>query len=206
MNAPANGQPMAVAPATEVVSTAAATGGSAGSAPNVTPPPRPEKTGVIFDWPDTMAGASPTPACKAGRYVGEYKCRLYIVATTGDGAFDVTGTIDMQLEQVTRGELLRVANGKFASATLAAIPMTADIVGELACSKSRFEGRLENGKFSVALGLPVPFTEGTFSGALTSDYDHDQSTLTEGAWDMEGELDLVPGSCKDGSWSARWVE
>jgi hypothetical protein len=162
-----------------------------------------EMTGVTFDWPETEP-SSGGAGCKPGRYVGEYACRLYIIDTSGEGAFDVSGTIDMQLEQTPDGELLRIADGHFASATLAAIPMTADIVGELDCSSARFEGRLENGLFSVALGLPIPFTVGTFSGPLSSDYDRDAAAL-DGAWDMMGELDGFPGTCMGGSWSARWV-
>jgi hypothetical protein len=160
-------------------------------------------TGVLFEWPETEPGAA--GECKPGHYVGEYSCRLYIVATDGPGAFDVSGTIDMQLEQTSDGELLKIANGVFSSDTLAAIPMHADIVGELHCSTSAFEGRLENGTFSVALDLPVPFTEGTFEGPLNADYDKSAAQLTNGEWNMTGELDLVPGSCMDGTWSAQWV-
>lgn len=165
--------------------------------------PPPEHTGVIFDWKET--DPSSRRACKPGHYVGQYMCRLFIIATEGEGAFDVSGTVDLQLEQSTQGELLRVQNGKFTSATLAAIPVAADIVGELDCSAARFEGRLENGTFSVALGLPVPFTGGTFSGPLVADYDVDAAALS-GRWDMTGELDGFPGSCMNGSWSAKWLE
>jgi hypothetical protein len=166
-------------------------------------PSPPEKTGVIFDWPETDPSASRN--CMPGRYVGEFSCRLFIVVSDGDGAFDVSGTIDMQLEQTADGELLRIAGGRFESATLAAIPMSADVVGELDCSTSRFEGRLENGVFSVALGLPIPFTEGTFSGPLGSEYDPATATLT-GTWDMMGELDGIPGTCMNGNWSAQRVQ
>jgi hypothetical protein len=83
--------------------------------------------------------------------------------------------------------------------------MTADIVGELNCSTSEFQGRLENGKFSVALGLPIPFTEGTFAGPLQSPYDMANAALSGGRWNMTGELDGFPGSCMDGTWSAHWV-
>lgn len=162
-----------------------------------------EMTGVTFDWPETEPSTGGA-GCKPGHYVGEYACRLYIIDTSGEGAFDVSGTIDMQLEQTPDGEFLRIADGHFASATLAAIPMTADIVGELDCSSARFEGRLENGLFSVALGLPIPFTVGTFSGPLSSDYDRDAAAL-DGAWEMMGELDGFPGTCMGGSWSAHWV-
>jgi hypothetical protein len=130
---------------------------------------------------------------------------LYIVATNGPGAFDVSGTVDMQLEQSADGELLRIANGKFSSDTLAAIPVNADIVGELHCSTSEFDGQLENGTFSVALDLPVPFTQGTFSGPLSADYDKSAAQMDNGKWNMMGELDLVPGSCMDGTWSAQWT-
>jgi hypothetical protein len=192
--------------------TPAATG-QAGASATQTPAPAeqapvdvaqaaPARTGVIFDWPETDPSAPRN--CKAGRYVGEFACRLFIVATTGDGAFDVSGTIDMTLEQTPDGELLRIADGKFASAALAAIPMSADIVGELDCSASRFEGRLENGIFSVALGLPIPFTQGIFSGPLSSDYDQASATLS-GTWNMMGNLDGFPGTCMNGSWSATWM-
>lgn len=158
---------------------------------------------MIFDWKET--DPSSRRACRPGHYVGQYMCRLFIIATEGEGAFDVSGTVDLQLEQSTQGELLRVQNGKFTSATLAAIPVAADIVGELDCSAARFEGRLENGTFSVALGLPVPFTEGTFSGPLVADYDVSAAALS-GRWDMTGELDGFPGSCMNGSWSAKWTD
>lgn len=166
-------------------------------------PQPPQKTGVVFEWPET--DPSVPSNCKAGHYIGEYACRLYLITTEGEGAFDISGSIDMQLEQTADGELLRIADGHFASATLVAIPVFADIVGELHCSSSRFEGRLENGTFSVALGLPVPFTEGTFSGDLNADYNQQTATLENGSWNMQGELDLFPGSCMDGSWSAHWV-
>lgn len=164
------------------------------------PPP----TGVVFEWPETDPAAA-SGACKPGHYVGEFSCRLYIIATEGNGAFDLSGTVDMQLEQTADGELLRIANGHFESTAAAAIPASGDIVGELRCSTSRFEARLENGRFSVALGLPVPFTEGTFWGPLTADYDKPRSAMINGDWDMQGELDGFPGSCMDGTWSAEWV-
>ena len=171
---------------------------------DLVPPEAHAPTGVIFDWPETDPN-NHSPACKAGHYVGEYACRLYIGVMAGSGAFDVAGMIDLRLEQTPDGELLRIADGELIGAALAAIPMHADIVGELNCSDSRFDGRLENGTFSVALGLPVPFTEGTFSGPLTADYDHDAAQLVNGEWNMQGELDLVPGSCMNGTWSAHWV-
>ena len=187
-----------------------AIGAAGGPAPAAAPPimlmPSADNapTGVMFDWPETDPNKRGA-ACKPGRYVGDYACRLFIVVNTGNGAFDVAGTIDMRLEQTSDGELLRIADGKFASDTLAAIPMHADIVGELRCSSSRFEVRLENGTFSVALGLPIPFTEGTFAGPLNADYDHTAAQMVDGDWNMQGELDLVPGSCMNGTWSARWV-
>ena len=158
---------------------------------------------MILDWKETDPNTK-TP-CKPGHYVGEYMCRLFIIRMDGDGAFDVSGTVDMQLEQSTQGELLRVQNGKFTSATLAAIPVAAEIVGELNCSASKFEGRLENGTFSVALGLDIPFTQGTFSGPLTGDYEAGPSALS-GTWNMVGELDGFPGSCMNRSWSAKWLQ
>jgi hypothetical protein len=173
--------------------------GSGSTSPTAAEPP----TGVIFDWPETDPNA--TRNCKAGRYVGEYSCRLFIVVAQGDGAFDVSGTIDMRLEQTLDGELLRISDGRFMSATLAAIPVAADIVGELDCSASRFQGRLENGTFSVALGLPIPFTEGTFAGPLGASYEPSTGTLS-GTWDMMGQLAGFPGTCMNGSWSARWIE
>jgi hypothetical protein len=162
----------------------------------------PERTGVVFEWPETDPAAG--GACKPGHYVGEFSCRLHIIATDGPGAFDLSGVIDMQLEQSADGELLRIRDGKFLSTAAAAIPVSADIVGELQCSRARFEGRLENGIFSVALGLPIPFTEGTFSGPLESDYDRDTAAMT-GLWNMVGELDGFPGSCMDGTWSVHWI-
>lgn len=174
-----------------------------GRAPADFDTPPPEKTGVLFDWPETDPTA--VSNCKPGHYVGEYQCRLHIITNEGDGAFDLIGTIDMTLEPTASGELLRIANGKFASATVAVIPVFADVVGELDCSTSRFEGRLENGTFSVALGLPIPFTEGTFSGDLHSSYDPETATLANGEWNMAGELDLFPGSCM-GTWSAMRVD
>lgn len=172
------------------------------AAPQFSEPP-PEHTGVTFDWTET----DPTrlSVCKAGHYVGAYMCRLFILRTEGEGAFDVSGTVDLQLEPTTDGEFLRVRNGKFSSATLAAIPVEAEVAGELDCSASKFEGRLENGTFSVALGLPVPFTQGTFSGPLIADYDGSTAALS-GTWNMTGELDGFPGSCMNGSWSAKWLE
>jgi hypothetical protein len=166
--------------------------------------PAPQKTGVTFDWPETAPGTA--PPCKAGHYVGDYSCRLYIINTMGNGAFDVSGTIDMQLEQSAGGELLRVANGKFSGNSLAVIPLAADIVGELDCSAAKFTGRLDNGTFSVALGLGVPFTQGTFSGPLNSDYEPATAKLVNGLWNMMGELDGFPGTCMNGSWSAHYVE
>jgi hypothetical protein len=160
-------------------------------------------TNVSFDWPETDPASG--MMCKPGHYVGEYACRLYIVQTSGPGAFDVSGSVDMQLEQTSDGELLRIANGHFSSDTLAAIPVAADIVGELHCATSKFDGMLENGTFSVALDLPVPFTQGTFSGPLSADYDKSAAQMLNGQWNMTGELDLVPGSCMNGSWSAHWV-
>jgi hypothetical protein len=177
------------------------------AAPNQAPirfsEPPPERTGVAFEWKETDPSSAGT--CKPGHYVGEYMCRLYIITMDGDGAFDVSGSVDMQLEQSSQGEFLRVQNGTFTSATLAAIPLEANIVGELDCSASKFEGRLENGTFSVALGLPVPFTQGTFSGPLTGSYAASTSTMS-GTWNMTGELDGFPGSCMNGSWSAKWLE
>lgn len=165
--------------------------------------PPPERTGVTFDWKET--DPNDRALCKPGHYVGEYMCRLFIITTDGEGAFNVSGTVDMQLEQSTEGELLHVKNGRFTSATLAAIPVTADILGELNCSASQFEGRLENGRFSVALGLGIPFTDGTFSGPLVGAYE--PSTLAlRGTWDMKGELAGFPGSCMNGSWSVMWAE
>jgi hypothetical protein len=158
---------------------------------------------VVFDWPETIAGSG--GGCKPGHYVGEFACRLYIIRTDGEGAFDLSGTIDMQLEQTMDGERLRIANGKFASVAAAAIPVSADIVGELRCSTATLEGSLENGSFSVALGLGIPFTDGTFSGPLESPYDKSTATLGPGQWNMTGELDGFPGSCMNGTWSAHWV-
>jgi hypothetical protein len=160
-------------------------------------------TGVIFDWPETDPSTS--VSCKAGHYVGQYSCRLYIIQTSGPGAFDISGSVDMQLEQTADGELLKIENGTFSSDTLAAIPVHADIVGQLDCATSKFDGMLENGTFSVALDLPVPFTQGTFEGPLSADYDKSAAQMANGAWNMTGELDLFPGSCMNGTWSAQWT-
>lgn len=168
-----------------------------------TPPDTSEMTGVMFSWEETDPRKK--VACKAGHYVGTYMCRLFIVVTEGEGAFDVSGTVDLVLEQSANGELFRVQNGKFNSATLAAIPVRADVLGELDCSAGKFDGRLERGVFSVALDLGIPFTEGMFSGPLTADYDQTTAALT-GTWNMQGELDGFPGSCMNGSWSAAWQE
>lgn len=201
----AAGTAAAGAAGTGTAGTGAAGTGAAGigAAPDDVPP---APTGVVFDWPETVPSDSSAPgACKPGRYVGEYACRLYIVASEGDGAFDIFGTIDMQLEQTARGELLRIADGQLLGAAAAAIPMSADIVGELDCARSRFEARLENGWFSVALGLPIPFTDGTFSGPMTASYDKGTFAMNDGAWNMTGQLAGFPGSCMNGTWSAQWV-
>jgi hypothetical protein len=163
----------------------------------------PEPTGVVFEWPETVPGAA--GSCKPGHYVGEFMCRLHIVDTTGEGAFDMAGTIDMQLEQTANGEILRIRDGRFESISAGAIPAWADIVGELECGTARFDARLENGRFSVALGLPIPFTEGTFSGPMVANYDKAAFEMTNGEWNMIGELDGFPGSCMDGWWFAKWV-
>jgi hypothetical protein len=48
---------------------------------------------------------------------------------TNDGmpAFELTGTIDMQLEQTMHREILRIADGTFVSAAAVAIPAWGDI-------------------------------------------------------------------------------
>ena len=181
----------------------APTGASADASDARPPPPPDVPTGVVFDWPETVPGAP--GACKPGHYVGEYSCRLYIVQMSGPGAFDLNGVIDMQLEQSTDGERLLVKDGRYESTTAAVIPASADIIGELNCSTGRFEAQLQNGSFSVALGLGVPFTDGTFSGPMSSDYDKSMSAMTNGVWDMDGELDGFPGYCMNGTWSAHWV-
>lgn len=160
-------------------------------------------TGVTFEWPET----DPTNAvsCEPGRYVGMYSCALHIINMDGDAAFMLMGTVDMLLEESMDGEILRIADGKFFSASAGAIPAWGDIVGELDCSSGRFDGRLENGRFSVALGLPIPFTEGTFEGDLSADYNGDSMTLEDGLWDMAGQLDGFPGYCMGGTWSAMRV-
>lgn len=163
-------------------------------------------TGVTFDWPETDPTAKDAGNCKPGHYVGEFSCRLYIITTEGDGAFDLSGTVELTLEQTANGELLRIRDGHYASTSAAVIPATADIQGELNCATSRFMGRLENGLFSVALGLDVPFTQGTFSGPLQADYDKTSAAMIQGTWSMTGELDGFPGSCPDGMWSASWVQ
>jgi hypothetical protein len=160
-------------------------------------------TGVMFTWPETNPDGG--GLCKPGHYVGKFSCRLYIIETSGPGAFDLSGTVDMHLEQTMDGELLRIADGQFSSTAAGAIPAQADIVGELNCSQSKFEGSLQNGTFSVALGLPVPFTQGTFSGPLNADYDKSAAQMVNGVWNMMGQLDLFPGSCMNGTWSAQWV-
>jgi hypothetical protein len=167
-------------------------------------PPSTKPTGVAFEWKETDPASMRRP-CKSGRYIGQYMCRLFIASMQGYGAFDVAGTVDLELHQSTEGELFRVQNGRFTSATLGAIPVAADIVGALDCSSLKFEGRLENGTFSVALGLDLPFTQGTFAGPLNASYD-DRTLTLMGTWDMVGELDGIPGSCMNGSWSATWVK
>jgi hypothetical protein len=159
-------------------------------------------TGVVFDWPET--DPDDVVECEPGHYVGMFSCPLYIVTQDGMPAFELTGTVDMQLEQTMDGELLRIADGTFVSAAAVAIPAWGDIVGELDCSRGRFEGRIENGRFSVALGIPIPFTEGVFEGELSADYDARQAAMHDGVWDMVGNLDGFPGSCA-GSWSATRV-
>jgi hypothetical protein len=168
-------------------------------------PESPQKTGVIFDWPETDPNTTSSQGCKPGHYVGEFSCRLHIITMGGDGAFDLSGSVELTLEETTSGEILRIRDGHYASTSAAVIPATADIVGELNCSSSRFMVRLENGLFSVALGIDVPFTQGTFSGPLQADYDKNALAMTDGTWMMTGELDGFPGSCPDGMWSASLV-
>jgi len=131
-----------------------------------------------------------------------FSCGPRIVTADGEPAFELSGTVDMHLEQTADGEILRIADGTFASARAVAIPAWADVVGELDCSTGRFAGRLENGQFSVALGLPIPFTQGTFMGDLSADYDPALQALDDGDWNMVGQLDGFPGSCMDGTWNA----
>jgi hypothetical protein len=171
--------------------------GAAGAAADEAP------TGVVFDWPET----DPTRGvrCQPGHYVGEFSCDLRIIAEEGMPAFTLGGSVDMQLEETENGEILRIANGKFVGTAAVAIPSWADIVGELDCTSGRFDGRLENGGFSVALGSGIPFTDGTFMGDLGADYDRENAAMINGAWNMVGELDGFPGSCRDGTWNAALV-
>jgi hypothetical protein len=168
-----------------------------GGAPQAEPP-----TGVSFDWPETDPGTA--VQCMPGHYLGAFSCELRIIAEGGPAAFPLMGTIDLELRETADGELLRIANGTFVSAAAVAIPAWGDVVGELDCSTGRFEGELQNGKFSVALGIPVPFTEGTFMGPLSADYDAQTAEL-RGDWNMIGELDGFPGSCTGGTWSVQLV-
>ena len=73
-------------------------------------------------------------------------------------------------------------------------------------AQGKFGVRLENGVFSVALGLDMRFTQGTFSGPLVSDYDVMAAASVNRAWNMMGELDGFPGSCMNGSWSAQRMD
>ena len=161
-------------------------------------------TGVLFDWPETDPAEQRD--CRPGHYRGMFSCELRIVANDGPEAFELSGTVEMRLEQSQAGELLRIAAGQFFSAAAVAIPAWGDVVGELDCATGRFDGRIENGVFSVALGLPIPFTMGVFSGALAADYDHDGAALVDGDWNMTGNLDGFPGSCTNGTWSARRID
>ena len=182
--------------------TAAGAAGASGAAADASPRPAvadEPPPGVEFQWAER--DPSQRVECEPGHYVGTFSCDLFIVTNDGMPAFELNGTIDMQLEQTMDGELLRIADGTFVSAAAVAIPAWGDIVGELDCSRGRFDGQIQNGRFSVALGLPIPFTEGIFEGDLSADYDAATASMNDGVWDMIGNLDGFPGSCA-GTWSA----
>jgi hypothetical protein len=185
----------------------AASGGAppaptAGSAGGDTPSVGPDPT--LFNWPEATADGGTEQLCKAGHYVGTYRCEVHpppgFLGLSADAAtgYILTGPVDLHLDEGQDGEFLQVSGGTLASTAAGILQLGATVQGKLDCLNGEFDGQLEDGTVSIP---PFP-SGGSFTGPMLASFSPSGPTLT-GTWRLIGGTQFMGTSC-GGEWSATW--
>jgi hypothetical protein len=175
--------------------TLAAAGSGAGGAPSAGGASgAPAHDPTLFDWPEGNPDAGPGTSCQAGHYVGTYACN---VKYADAGVYQLTGPVDLRLDESQNGEFLSVSGGTLKS-TAGILALDATLVGKLNCQTGEFSGTLQNGTLSIP---PFP-PGGTFAGNLSAQFSSDGPRLV-GSWTLIGEGVFAGYSCTS-PWTAVW--
>jgi hypothetical protein len=171
---------------------------SSGGAPQATGGTAPgQRDPSAFTWPEANPDGGSARLCKPGHYVGTYKCT--VTGPSGSIAgFDLTGPVDLRLEQAQEGEFL-VVNGGTLTTSAGALQLVAGLTGKLDCQTGKFEGALENGELSIPPFPPGGTVGGTLSGAFQA-----ATSAMDGTWDLEAGT-AFPGYGCEGPWTITWT-
>jgi hypothetical protein len=156
---------------------------------------------TAFVWPESSPDGGQLSLCKAGHYVGTYKCAVKFPPPFGGpgdaGAYEISGPVDFELQESQEGEFL-VVNGGTLSSGAGFYAFGATVLGKLDCVTGTFQGELKDGTVAIP---PFP-PGGTFTGDLASTFDSGASKLT-GTWNLIGGPEFSGTSCH-GPWNATW--
>jgi hypothetical protein len=161
-------------------------------------------SGGVFN--STGDGATSATDCKGGHYSGSFagKYTSYLTSLFGLGGIplDVTGNLDLDLDEqttMTSGELeqttYNIANGTISGFADKLFPYHCDMVGTLDCNtKQLVNGGLRNCWYCLGL-FDSPdggncLIYGHFDGPLTADYDGNTFSFVNGTWNGSEEAAL----------------
>jgi hypothetical protein len=136
--------------------------------------------------------------CKGGHYSGTFTGTYtsYLTSLFGLGGFplDVTGNVELDLQETTtttHGEIssstFNIANGTIEGFANMVFPYHCDMVGSLNCNTKKLEnGGLRNCWYCVGLFVSTDGgncgTYGHFAGPLNADYDGKTYSFINGSW------------------------
>jgi hypothetical protein len=181
--------------------TVAATGGNSGLGTGGIAAPPSDPT--AFVWPESNPDGGSVNLCKAGHYVGTYSCvvggfpGLPVPTADGGGGYQLTGPVDLILEESQEGEFLVVSGGTLKSAA-GLLAMDAKVTGKLNCQTGTFDGSLGEGTVSIP---PFP-PGGSFTGTMAGAFDSTGPKMT-GNWHLIGGPEFANATCT-GPWTATW--
>jgi hypothetical protein len=151
-----------------------------------------------FAWPEANPDGGSARLCKPGHYVGTYKCTVTGPPGAPAVALELTGPVDLRLEQAQEGEFL-VVNGGTLTTSAGLLQLVAGLTGKLDCQTGRFEGALENGELSIPPFPPGGTVGGTLEGAFVP-----ATSAMDGTWDLEAGT-AFPGYGCEGPWTITWT-